>query len=229
MNRKHWIRGLLLGIAAAALLPVRGTAAVRIPEAVTVLWYGDSESYLYRPSGTDGKSRFTALGSSDRKVLKVKTRKAIRNLGFVVTYKKPGTAKVSFRYGGRPYEIKYTVRKYESPCKSFKIGSRNYTSCFKETPVYNLKSSEVLKGRLQMTPRSGWKVVEITDGKNRYKNKEVVTLDPSVKDYVGSRLAVTFRHKKTKEKLTLSLGIASEGMVEGPVRRTEAYEKYVLK
>lgn len=48
---------------------------------------------------------------------------------------KEGTSKVSFRYAGKAFTQKITVVKYEDPCKSFKIGSTNYTKYFKNPDI----------------------------------------------------------------------------------------------
>lgn len=47
-----------------------------------------------------------------------------------LTTKKAGTTKITFKYAGKKYTSTITVKNWENPCESFKIGSKDYTSKF---------------------------------------------------------------------------------------------------
>ena len=71
-----------------------------------------------------------------------------------------GTAKISFKYKGKYYSTKYTVKKYTNPCKLFKIGSTNHTS------KYNYKNtlwSKVAKNNqtFKIVTKSGWIITSV--------------------------------------------------------------------
>ena len=71
-----------------------------------------------------------------------------------------GTTNISFKFKGKTYTVKYTVKKYTNPCKLFQIGSTRYTS------KYNSKNALVshktkLNQTFNVTAKSGWTITSV--------------------------------------------------------------------
>lgn len=138
--------------------------------------------------------------SSNKKVLRISSV-----TGNSVYYEvlKAGKAVISFDvvYKGKttPLKTKVTVRKYERPCSSFKVGNKEYASKVKKWPgfVYKYKGKSA-KQRVSVKAAKGWKLssIEYYNGKKvkKIKNKSYIKC--------GKNVGVTaiFQNKKTKEK-----------------------------
>ena len=176
--------------------------------------------YLYenqRPSGgfiivydplPNGK--ISNIKNSNPNVVKVELDEqfgAIR-----VNVLKEGTSKVSFRYARKTFTQKITVVKYEDPCKSFKIGSTNYTKYFKKSRHFNHNNRKKdITATIKIVPKKGWKLTKIEvqnmyDGTKRVKNNSKVTL--SIKG-TGTGLYAYFKNTKTGVVQVLNLGYGS--------------------
>lgn len=148
MKRMKKFIGILLfvltfGLASTITIPQIGTCVD--VQAANPFIQKNVSYYLYenqRPSGgfiivydplPNGK--ISNIKNSNPNVVKVELDEqfgAIR-----VNVLKEGTSKVSFRYARKTFTQKITVVKYEDPCKSFKIGSTNYTKYFKKSRHFN--------------------------------------------------------------------------------------------
>lgn len=124
-----------------------------------------------------------------------------------MTGKKAGTTTVSFKMKvngtWKSYSVKVTVRKYENPFSSIKIGSKNYTSKFKNSRVLISKSN--LKGKLSIKLKSGWKLEVIykytPNGATKLKNNQSVTL----KKNDGSKLMILLKNTKQNYEFPITV------------------------
>lgn len=154
------------------------------------------------------------LGSSVKKIGKnvVKVELDEQFGAIRVNVLKEGTSKVSFRYAGKAFTQKITVVKYEDPCKSFKIGSTNYTKYFKKSRHFNHNNRKKdITATIKIVPKKGWKLTKIEvqnmyDGTKRVKNNSKVTL--SIKG-TGTGLYAYFKNTKTGVVQVLNLGYGS--------------------
>ncbi len=164
----------------------------------------------------DGSGEISKVTSSNKKVV------AIANVignGFELKPKKTGTAKVTFQYAKKKYTISVTVKNWENPCKSFKLGDKDYAKKFNVSGRYYLKSKTgKMKRKIDITPQKGWKISSIyVWGPGMVKNKSVVDIstgrysdgDPSVAIY--SYINVKFQNKKTGENREITLEFPHEG------------------
>ena len=177
--------------------------------------------YLYenqRPSGgfiivydplPNGK--ISNIKNSNPNVVKVELDEqfgAIR-----VNVLKEGTSKVSFRYAGKAFTQKITVVKYEDPCKSFKIGSTNYTKYFKKSRQFNHNNRKKdITATIKIVPKKGWKLTKIEvqnmyDGTKKARNNSKIKL--SIKG-TGTGVHAYFKNTKTGVVQELFLGYSCE-------------------
>lgn len=221
MKRMKKFIGILLfvltfGLASTITIPQIGTCVD--VQAANPFIQKNVSYYLYenqRPSGgfiivydplPNGK--ISNIKNSNPNVVKVELDEqfgAIR-----VNVLKEGTSKVSFRYARKTFTQKITVVKYEDPCKSFKIGSTNYTKYFKKSRHFNHNNRKKdITATIKIVPKKGWKLTKIEvqnmyDGTKRVKNNSKVTL--SIK---GTGLYAYFKNTKTGVVQVLNLGYGS--------------------
>lgn len=157
------------------------------------------------------KGKITKLKNSDDSVANVFSGGAD---SFMVEPKSEGTTKVTFKYAGKNFKTKIVVKKWESPCKVFKVGKKNYTKYFKKMGGYNLNKQKKDKSeKIKIVPKSGWKLVKISKmfsgEKEKVKNNSKVKL--SVKS-TGTGIYARFKNKKTGETKWLYFGYSSTPM-----------------
>ena len=161
---------------------------------------GASNRYGLAVHNFTEKNAIKNLKSSDPSVVKAAWMKEYKNFLFF-TCLKPGTATISgvFYENSKKvgkFKIKVTVYQYETPVKTFKLGSKNYASKFKDNDhVYlTIKKTETFK--VSIKPIKGWELesIEFYDGEKRMniKNNSKVTCKNG-KCYVNAR----FRNEKT--------------------------------
>ena len=101
-----------------------------------------------------------------------------------IQLQKPGTATISgvIYQGGKKvgsFKTKATVYKYESPVKSFKLGSTDYAKEFKNKDQYYLTLKKTKTLKVSIKPASGWKLswIEFYEGEDvkEIKNNTKVT------------------------------------------------------
>lgn len=110
------------------------------------------------------------------KITNLKSNKGgvwLRNFGTYFTINSQsftGTAKITYKFNGKSQTLKYTVKKYTNPCKSFKIGSTEYAKTFNsKTSTYSFRN--VKNQKLQIQANSGWVITEIVTSSSRYNGK----------------------------------------------------------
>ena len=118
------------------------------------------------------KKKVTKAKSSNTKVLEAKAGGQY----LVLTAKKPGKAKVSYKLGGKKHVVNIVVKKYKNPFKRYKVGGKNCASIYNkgramDAPYKSMANG--FSGKVKITPKKNWKVVEIlpyfSDGENVYR------------------------------------------------------------
>lgn len=169
-------------------------------------------SYCYGVENINSPKQITNLKSSDPSVATVSTDSGIGNtkVSILALAKKPGKAVISFtaKYGvglkkTKKLKMTLTVKKYENPCQSFKIGTKNYASEFKDS-TFGMMKNPGKKLKVSVKARSGWKLdhIYVMSRQGQSKNiKNNTTLNlkkfPSV--------YATFRNKKTGDYVSVGL------------------------
>lgn len=206
---------LLAVVLCVALIPAgeAQAAAPKFDKKVTMRVYKSKKTtsqkdiYVQLPNY---QGKITKITSSNKKVVTVVNP---TNNSFSLKPKKPGKAKVTFQYGKKKYTITVQVKSWENPCKTFKIGKKNYVKNFNASRRYYLsKQNKDITGTINIVPQKGWKINEIyVFGMGSVKNKSKVTIhggrytdgDPSIATYYYVR--ADFCNKKTGEIVSLIL------------------------
>ena len=161
------------------------TTAVKMQKRQTIA-FGDMKA---------GK-KITSVKSSNKKVATVKVMKGQSGPTYImITMKKVGTTKISYKLGGKKKTAVLKVVKWKNPVKSFKIGSTNYASKFKKAVNFT-ESIDLSAKRVAVKAARGWKVVKIlyyAGGDMPKKIKNGTTL-PNGTSFVS----VVLKNKKTK-------------------------------
>lgn len=108
-----------------------------------------------------------------------------------VKFKKPGKATITFKYGTKTYKGTWTVKKYENPFKTLKIGGKDYKAQanvsnfegymdYEDNPLSQNSSARMKQSmsgkRISIKMKTGWKLVSIEPewGTGRVKNGGVL-------------------------------------------------------
>lgn len=78
-----------------------------------------------------------------------------------VTTKRIGSTSITFRYGGKTWKSKINVRKWENPCRTFKLEEKDYSGVFKNLNIYNQYRKKGITTKVQIIPKEGWKLNKI--------------------------------------------------------------------
>ncbi|MEZ3423520.1 MAG: hypothetical protein K1W39_07390 [Lachnospiraceae bacterium] len=105
------------------------------------------------------------------------------------------------------------MKPYVNPCKTFKVGSRDFKSKFDKTCPYNLtRQKKVISGKAVIKAKKGWKIkrIELNEGFSsgkivKIKNGKNVVLNPAAFDNVGGSFRAIFKNKKSTEEIWLDL------------------------
>lgn len=121
--------------------------------------------------------------------------------------KKAGSTTITFTYGGKTWKSKINVSKWESPCKTFKVGRRDYSKYFEKASKYDLCGEKSVTSKVQIVPKSGWKLTKIERGHDGVstpiKNGSNVNLSTAM---TGTGIYAYFTNTVTKENKKLSFG-----------------------
>lgn len=154
--------------------------------------YADMEktkTITFYPSSADNKSMETLYGensigyvggtssislkSSNTSIATVTKRKVDDKMYIVyVVAKKTGTVTVTMTVNKKKYTSKVTIKKYENPISSIKVGKTTFSgSKFNKNIKYNVKYSQFQNKNANVTVKlkSGWKV--FNDGNLEYIRK----------------------------------------------------------
>ena len=131
----------------------------------------------------------------------------------IAKVKKESEAELSFTIGGKEYTTRIIVKPYVNPCKTFKVGSRDFKSKFDKTCPYNLtRQKKVISGKAVIKAKKGWKIkrIELNEGFSsgkivKIKNGKNVVLNPAAFDNVGGSFRAIFKNKKSTEEIWLDL------------------------
>ena len=103
----------------------------------TIVHKGDPEAY----GDYKGGKKVTAVKSSNKKVATVKIVDGGSYNYILITKKKAGTTKITYKLAGKTKTVTFKVYKWKNPVKTLKLGSKNYASKFKKTPSLDLYGS----------------------------------------------------------------------------------------
>jgi hypothetical protein len=169
----------LIARAAAAVLTVALTlaAVLVIPQqtaevqaaTTTPKFYSSKYILTYEP-GDNYSSYYTVLSiAGSPSASKIKNLKSTssdikveaKNGYIKATFgDKAAKATISCKVNGTKISTVVEVKKYTNPCKSFKIGSTNFTSKFKTTSTYR-QSKSFKKQKLSITMNDNWKITGV--------------------------------------------------------------------
>ena len=180
------------------------------PENISMIYYPKDKinNYYWLGEDTEVTIDMDSVQTTDTEVASV-----IYDSGYDVNYyyyiltDKAGKATVSFKakYTGSEnwtditLEVKST--KYVRPCKSIKVGKKNYTKKFNNSSLFYSKKK--ISGKVNVTPAKGWKITGIwyykfkKDKEKRIKNKTKITLNN------GDYLYVEFKKKGVYEYVVI--------------------------
>lgn len=179
--------------------------------------------YEIEISGFVSGTKATNLKNSNPDVVKAYIDKNIGNVWF--TIRKPGTAKISFRYKGKKFTQTVSVVKYENPCEWFKIGNKDYNKCFKKTRYYSLNGKKDLTGTINIKAKKGWKLKKIKtlnmyDGEKKVKNRSKIVV--STKG-TGTAVYAYFKNVKTGVEQWVCLGYGYDWGYPGNISENRYY------
>ena len=145
---------------------------------------------------------------SGKKYAKVKLQKLDKKLNILLTPKKPGTVKFSFKYkeDGKTttHTLKAKIVKYVCPVSKVKFGKTNLTKKFKTAFFCGIKGKKKT-GKLTVKPKKGWKLesINIYDGSNskQYKNGSKITLKK------GYYMNILLSNKKSGKYVSLNMSM----------------------
>ena len=193
--------------------------APNIQKNVKCWLYNNQESTLpgYLPIQNPTKNgKITKIKNSRPSIAKISA--GVSNY-LVIKSKSVGTTKVTFLYAKKKLTTKITVAKWESPCKEFKIGKKNYAKNFEESGQYNLNKQKKEKNeKIKIIPKKGWKLLKIErgtlDGRKKIKNNSKVNLSTAM---TGTGIEVYFKNVKTGEKRKLYFVYTSNNAPSGNI------------
>jgi len=110
-----------------------------------------------------GEGKIKSAKSSNKKVATVKVKNSDGFSQLIVTQKKTGTTKISFKLDGKKRTVKLVLAKYANPAKSFKIGSKQLVKKYnKHRYCLGPYDWETIVGKkITVKAKSGWKVAGI--------------------------------------------------------------------
>lgn len=216
-SRKMKLVSIMLAVALvmsvftpAATVKAAGTPSVE-SKYTAIIEPKVKEDYLWIDEFPAG-AQVMNVKSSNTKVLTASWR-AAEEAYIVLKLRKAGKSVVSFDvvYNGQTIPLKstVTVRKYQRPCATFKVGNKNYASRFKKNSIYQTSHKGTPKNKVTVKAAKGWKLVAMyygnADGSNfkMIRNKKSVRFSVKKKD--SACIYAVFKNKKTKHYETVVL------------------------
>lgn len=204
------LMAIMLAIPVLQVTEVEAASKVKLAKKMTVTYYAkekiryNTEVHILGEFKASDKVKISKLKSSNPKVLKVSTLRTDYDQRLILDARKAGTSTVSFKATvngkSRNYECVVKVVKYQNPFKTFKVGSKNYTSKYKNSENEGgTYTSKKVQGRLNIVPQKGWKISRIslvnmfTNKSKKIRKNSSINLDS--KGF--NRLWVTMKHSKT--------------------------------
>lgn len=158
------------------------------------------------------KGKITKLKNSRPSVAKVSVT---NGKSLLVKPKKAGTAKVSFYFAGKKLSTKITVRKWENPCKAFKIGNKDYAKDFTKSEQFiSARHKKDIAAKIKITPKKGWKLLKIermTSNEPTKKIKNNTKVKLSIK-WTGTAIYAYFKNLKTGVRERVYFGYGDSPM-----------------
>lgn len=170
---------------------------------------GTATCYIYIQNPTKN-GKITKIKNSNSEVAKL----GVYNKNVLTVQPKTvGTSKVSFMYAGKKFKTTITVKKWENPCKQFKIGNVDYAKKFEKTEQYNLNNRKTNQtAKISVKPKKGWKLLKIATidmerGYKKVKNNSKIKL---LTKYTGTGVYAYFKNTKTGERERIYFGYSGQ-------------------
>ena len=174
---KIFIIGLLTFISCFILIPIlEPVNATSIKDRNNFVYYPKDKNlnnYDISIDSSDEIENIRIINNSDPSVAKIKIEKDY-DVNLNVKLLKPGNTIVTVEITTNEYseegfieckeEKSFIINsvKYICPIKKFKIGKTEYTSKFKNSPLYKIKKSKAIKNKkLIVKPAKDWKIKKI--------------------------------------------------------------------
>ena len=201
---------MILGFSNVGVRDVEAAVPSIEKNATYNLYKGTSYTKFLYINNPRKNGKITHLKNSNPKVVTVAAGNPYSFLE--ISPKREGKAKITFRYAGKTLSQTITVKKYENPCQSFKIGNIDYTRFFNKSGhfIHNRRKKDYT-GVIKIKPKKGCEVVKIKrydmyNGGKTIKNGKKITLSIAG---TGTGVDVYFKNIKTGEKKKLTLGYSS--------------------
>lgn len=220
-----WVAMLLMALLLVQLKPVSAQAASLpvLPKELKSYYAATGckgQCYDNFPKGTV----FSAIKSSNKNVVSIFDSSGDANGSITIEYLKPGKATVSFKATlgkkSKTYKINVYLYKWENPCKTIKIGNKNYLNVFKSS---NISESGIKNG----TRASGKLDVKL---KSRYKIKKIRIATKKLRDGFYTE-SITYKTIKngTKIKLTANSKTAQELYITFYDTKAKLTESFLIR
>ncbi len=159
---------LVLTLAAAVLVPATTAQAADLKYTKNLTVYLTADGWVeWTATNSNTSKKLTSFKSSDTSIFEVQYDEAEgKKPSNWLKLNKAGTAKLSFKYGGKTYTSTVTVKKYTNPVKTFKLtgvsSGKDVSSKSKKTnnPSLKLKKSSD-NAKLTIKAKSGWKIKSV--------------------------------------------------------------------
>ena len=135
--------------------------------------YSQNLTATYKPGNYYAQMYATLSINNCRKATSVKNLKSSNTsvarvkvgAGGVINvyyFKKAGTTTISATVNGTKISTKFTVKKYSSPVKSFKVGKTSFASKYKTYDEYTWYHTGKVSGKtFSVAANSGWKISDV--------------------------------------------------------------------
>ena len=218
---------LAVMLTSVLLVPQAGSKAEAAAKAY-ISPYDTNQTVYYEPDCYDGTwktsiyirncskaTQIKSLKSSNKSIARVVARQGYIDVYY---YKKPGKVNITCTVNGTKLKASLTVKKYSSPVKTFKVGSKNFASKFKGAAHYDYyHTAKINKQALTLKANSGWVIDEVqvyksNNGFKYYKdiNKSSYTLKNLTLNGKYDEITVYFYNKKSKLYIPTVLNLKKE-------------------
>ena len=156
-----------------------------------------SKIYIYRVKNMPSNGKITKVSSSNKKVAAVSV---VDNTVRIKPLKAgTSTIKVTVKTGRilTTFTSNLTVYKWSNPVSSYKIGSKQLKSKFKNTNVYNYKLGNKRTLDFNVKAKTGWKITSFTYYDKNGNSKSYLNSTKQIMPEKGGSVQINFTSQKT--------------------------------
>lgn len=156
-----------------------------------------SKIYIYRVKNMPSNGKITKVSSSNKKVAAVSV---VDNTVRIKPLKAgTSTVKVTVKTGRilTTFTSNLTVYKWSNPVSSYKIGSKQLKSKFKNTNVYNYKLGNKRTLDFNVKAKTGWKITSFTYYDKNGNSKSYLNSTKQIMPEKGGSVQINFTSQKT--------------------------------